>query len=50
MKTVFQKNLPFRDIWLRNRQKKIAQTEVFGHFINFTFLVSLDLTHNDTWA
>ena len=30
--------------------KKIAQTEVFGHFLNFTFLVSLDFAHNDRWA
>ena len=46
---IFQKNLQFGDIWPRNRQK-IAQTEVFGHFLDFASLVFLDLAHNDRWA
>ena len=37
MKTIFQKNLQFGDIWPRNRQK-IAQIEVFGHFLDFASL------------
>ena len=49
MKTNFQKKLQFGDIWPRNRQK-IAQIEVFGHFLNFASLVFLDFAHNDRWA
>ena len=47
--TYFQKNLQFGDIWPRNRQK-IAQIEVFGHFLYFTSLVFLAFAHNDRWA
>ena len=45
MKPIFQKiyNL---DIWPRNCQK-IAQIEIFGHFIDFASLVFLDFGHND---
>ena len=46
MKPIFQKNLQFRDIWPRNRQK-IAQIEVFRHFLDFASLVFLDFAHND---
>ena len=49
MKLIFQKNLQFGDIWPRNRQK-IAQIEVFGHFLYFTSLVFLAFAHNDRWA
>ena len=49
MKPIFQKNLQFGDIWPRNCQK-IAQIEVFGHFLNFASLVFLDIAHNDRWA
>ena len=49
MKLIFQKNLQFGDIWPRNRQK-IAQIEVFGHFLKFASLVFLDFAHNDRWA
>ena len=49
MKPIFQKNLQFGDIWPRNRQK-IAQIEVFGHFLDFASLVFLDFAHNDRWA
>ena len=49
MKPIFQKNLQFWDIWPRNRQK-IAQIEVFGHFLDLTSLVFLDFSHNDSWA
>ena len=38
MKPIFQKNLQFGDIWRWNRQK-IAQIEVFGHFLDFALLV-----------
>ena len=31
-------------------KKKIAQIEVFGHFLDFALLVFLDLQHNDRWA
>ena len=40
--TIFQGNLQFGDIWLRNRQK-IAQIEVFGHFVDIASLVFLIL-------
>ena len=50
MKPIFQKNLQFGDIWPRNHQKKIAQTEIFGHFLDFASLVFLDIAHNDWWA
>ena len=46
MKSIFQKNLQFRDIWPENRQK-IAQTDVFGHFLDFASLVFLDFAYND---
>ena len=49
MKPIFQKNLQFGDIWPRNRQK-IAQIEVFGHFLDFASLGFLDFAHNDRWA
>ena len=49
MKLIFQKNLQFGDIWPRNRQK-IAQIEVFGHFLEFALLVLLDFAPNDRWA
>ena len=49
MKPIFQKKLQFGDIWPRNRQK-IAQIEVFGHFLDFASLVFLDFAHNDRWA
>ena len=49
MKNIFQKNLQFRRIWPRNRQK-IVQIEVFGHFLDFASLVFLDFAHNDRWA
>ena len=39
----------FPDIWPRNRQK-IAQIEVFGHFLDFASLVFLDFAQNDRWA
>ena len=39
----------FPDIWTRNRQK-IAQIEVFGHFLDFASLVFLDFAQNDRWA
>ena len=29
---------------------KIAQIEVFGHFLDFALLVFLDFAHNDRWA
>ena len=32
--TYFSEKMEFGDIWPRNRQK-IAQTEVFGHFLDF---------------
>ena len=49
MKRIFQKKLGFRDIWPRNLQK-IAQIEVFVHFLDFALLVFIDFPHNDTWA
>ena len=49
MKPIFQKNLQFRDIWPRNRQK-IAQIKVFDHFLDFALLVFLDFAHHDRWA
>ena len=49
MKTIFQKNLQFGDIWPRNRQKN-AQIEVFGHFLDFASSVFFDCAHNDRWA
>ena len=45
---VYEKVL-YGDIWTRNRQK-IAQIEVFGHFLDFASLVFLDFGHNDRWA
>ena len=49
MKPIFQKNLQFGDIWPWNRQK-IAQIEVFGHFLDFASLVFLDFAHNHRWT
>ena len=49
MKPIFQKNVQFGDICLWNRQK-IAQIDVFGHFVDFASLVFLDFAHNDRWA
>ena len=49
MKLIFQKNLLFGDISPRNHQK-IAQIEVFVHFLEFALLVFIDFPHNDTWA
>ena len=49
MKPIFQENLQLRHIWPRNRQK-IAQIEVFGHFLEFALLVLLDFAPNDRWA
>ena len=49
MKPIFQEYLQFRHIWPRNCQK-IAQVEVFGHFLDFALLVFLDFAHNDRWA
>ena len=49
MKPISQKNLQFRDMWPRNR-KKIAQTEVFGYFVDFALLVLLDFSHNVRWT
>ena len=49
MKPIFQENLQFRHIWPRNRQK-IAQIEVFGHFLDFASLGFLDFAHNDRWV
>ena len=46
MKPIFQKNLQFGDMSPKNRQK-IAQIEVFGHFLDFALLVFLDFAHND---
>ena len=46
MKPIFQENLQFGGIWPRNRQK-IAQIEVFGHFLDFESLVFLDFAQND---
>ena len=39
-------------IWryLISKSSKIAQTEVFGHFLDFASLVFLDFAHNDRWA
>ena len=49
MKTIFQKNLQFGDIWPQNCEK-IAQIEVFGHYLDLTLLVFLDFSHNDRQA
>ena len=45
MKPIFQKNLQFGDIWPPDRQK-IAQIEVYGHFLNFTTLDFLEFEWN----
>ena len=39
-------------IWryLTSKLSKIAQIEVFGHFLDFASLVFLDFAHNDRWA
>ena len=49
MKTIFQKNLQFGDICSQNRQK-IAQIDVFDHFLDFASLVFLDFAPSDRWA
>ena len=49
MKFIFLKNLQFEEIWPQNHQK-IAQIEVFDHFLDFASLVFLDFAHNDWWA
>ena len=49
MKPIFEKNLQFGDIWSRNCQK-IAQIEVFGHFLDFASSVFFDFAHNDRWT
>ena len=49
MKTIFQKNLQFGDICSQNRQK-IAQIDVFDHFLDFASLVFLDFAPSDMWA
>ena len=46
---IFRKKLKIGDIWLRSRQK-IAQIEIFGHFLDFASVVFLDFAHNDRWA
>ena len=52
MKPIFQKNLQFGDIWpqMSKSPKKIAQIKVFGHFLDFAWLVFLDFPHTDRWA
>ena len=47
--TYFSEKFSIGDIWPRIRQK-IAQIEVFGHFLEFTLLVFLDFAHNDRWT
>ena len=49
MKPAFQKKLQFGDIWPRSCPK-IAQIEVFGHFIDFALIFSLDFAHNNSWG
>ena len=46
---IFPKKLQFGDIWPRNCPK-IAQIQVFDHFLDFASLVFLDIAHNDRWA
>ena len=36
--------------YLISKPSKIAQIEVFGHFLDFASLVFLDFAHNDRWA
>ena len=45
----FRKKLQFGDIWPWNRQK-IAQIEIFRHFLDFASLVFFDFAHNVRWA
>ena len=50
----FEWNLLFRkisylEIFDLEIIKKIAQIEVFGHFLDFVSLVFLDFAHNDRW-
>ena len=47
MKPIFHKNLQCRDICSRNRQK-IAQIDVFDHFLDFASLVFLDFAPTDS--
>ena len=49
MKHNFQKTFQFWNSWPRNRQK-IAQIEVFGHFLDFASLVFFDFPDNDRWT
>ena len=49
MKPIFQKKLQFGDIWSQNCQK-IAQIEVFDHFLDFASLVFLDFGYNNSWV
>ena len=37
-------------IYLILKSSKIAQIEVFDHFLDFASLVFLDFAHNDRWA
>ena len=51
----FEWNLFFRnicnlEIFDLEIVKKIAQINVFGHFLDFASLVFLDFAHNDRWA
>ena len=48
-KNYFSEKFAIWDIWPRNRHK-IAQIEVFGHFLDFASLVFLDFARNDRWA
>ena len=36
--------------YLALKSSKIAQIEVFGHFLDFASLVFLYFAHNDRWA
>ena len=49
MKLFFRVFLRLRDIWPWDCTKS-AQTEVFGHFLDFALLVFFDFAHNDRWT
>ena len=49
MKSICQKKLELGDIWPQTRLK-IAQIEVFGHFLDFAPLVFLDFANTDRRA
>ena len=49
LKPIFQKNLQFGYIWPWNRQK-IAQFDVFGHFLDFASLLFFDFAYNGRWT